>query len=239
MSPRRSRTRLGLDERRAQLLVLGRELFNSRPYDAISIDDIAQAAGISKGLLYHYFDSKLRFYVETVRAAFEEMSDLTEPDPTLPPLEQLDASLDAYLEYVERSGNSYDTLLQSGIGTDPEVQALVEEQRLLVIQRVLKAVGLAEPPPAVRMALRGWLGFIDAACLDWVKHRDVDRKAVRILLANSLHNAMLTAVQMYPQLDIVLPVANPEASATESAAQLAAAIAKAESAPPPATGPKL
>src|SRR5688572_23935942 len=61
--------RLATDERRTQLLDLGRELFNTRPFDDISIDEIAAAAGISKGLLYHYFPSKRHFYVETVREA--------------------------------------------------------------------------------------------------------------------------------------------------------------------------
>ena len=57
----RPRARLSVDERRSQLLDLGRRLFNARPYDAISIDEIAAAAGISKGLLYHYFPEQATF----------------------------------------------------------------------------------------------------------------------------------------------------------------------------------
>jgi AcrR family transcriptional regulator len=55
---REPRTRLDVDERRTQLVELGLEHFGERAYDDVSIDAIAEAAGISKGLLYHYFPTK-------------------------------------------------------------------------------------------------------------------------------------------------------------------------------------
>src|SRR3954452_404911 len=79
------RVRLQIDERRAQLLELGIRLFSTHAYDDISIDDVADAAGISKGLLYHYFQGKREFYVEVIREASLQLRRLTEPDPTLPP----------------------------------------------------------------------------------------------------------------------------------------------------------
>jgi AcrR family transcriptional regulator len=68
-----TRTRLEVEQRRAQLLTLGQELFSSSTYDELSIDDIARAAGISKGLLYHYFPSKRDYYVATIRVAAGEL----------------------------------------------------------------------------------------------------------------------------------------------------------------------
>ena len=227
MARARQRQRLDIDERRRQLIALGRHIFNSRPYDEISIDDIAHAAGISKGLIYHYFESKRRFYVETIRAAFDELRIMTEPDPSLPPLEQLEKSLDGFLDYIEAEGEGYENLLRSGVGSDPEVQALVEQQRQMVIQRVLRSLGLPHAPPTIRMALRGWIGFIDAACLDWVQKKDVNREAVRTLLSNSLQAALLTAVQTDPVLSKVLPPLDPAAPATETAERIALSLASA------------
>ena len=89
MSQEYERAREFFDEL-MQLLQLGRRLFNERAYDEISIDDIAAAAGISKGLLYHYFSSKRVFYVETVRAAATEMIAITAPPPQLSATQQLD-----------------------------------------------------------------------------------------------------------------------------------------------------
>ncbi len=220
----RTRTRLDTDERRGQLIARGRELFSKRPYDEISIDDIAEAVGVSKGLLYHYFDSKRRFYVETVRATLEEMRDVTEPDPTLSPLEQLEASLDRYLDYIERHGSAYETLIRRGIGSDPEVEALVEEERLVVIHRVLRGLGLAEAPPLVRISLRAWLGLVDAACIDWMEHRDVDRNAVRSLLTTSLEAVLVVAAQSTPAM--TLPESVIARTSTSPAAHAAQALAR-------------
>ena len=64
-----ARARFSVDERRAQLLELGLRLFGDRSYDDVSIDDIAREAGVSKGLLYHYFGSKRVFYAACVEHA--------------------------------------------------------------------------------------------------------------------------------------------------------------------------
>jgi AcrR family transcriptional regulator len=82
-------SRLSTDARREQLVALGIEIFSERPFDEVSIDDIAAAAGISKGLLYHYFPSKRDFYVAVIRSAADEMQVMTEPDPALEPRERL------------------------------------------------------------------------------------------------------------------------------------------------------
>src|SRR6188472_2278711 len=101
------RVRLQIDERRKQLLELGIEVFSTQPYEEISIESLAEAAGISKGLLYHYFRGKREFYVETIRAASLQLRALTKPNPALPPVERLRAAIDAHLNYLEEHGAVY------------------------------------------------------------------------------------------------------------------------------------
>src|SRR5690606_22142918 len=119
------RLRLQIDERRAQLLQLGVELFSTRSYDDISIDDVAEAAGISKGLLYHYFQSKRGFYVETIRAASRELRRVSEPDPTLAPAARLRGAIDAHLAYVEEHSAVYAAIYRGGIAVAPEVAEIL------------------------------------------------------------------------------------------------------------------
>src|SRR5258706_10291756 len=95
VAPRR--VRLQIDERRSRLLELGIKLFAKYSYDDISIDQVAEAAGMSKGLLYHYFGNKREFYVETMREASLQLRRVTEPDPSLPPGPRLRAAVDAHL----------------------------------------------------------------------------------------------------------------------------------------------
>src|SRR5689334_2503216 len=120
------RVRLQLDERRTQLLRLGIRMFAARPYDEISIDDVAEAAGISKGLLYHYFHGKREFYVEAIRASSLHLLQLTEPDPLLPPSARLRAAIDAHLNYIQEHGAVYQTIYSGGITVAPEVGAILE-----------------------------------------------------------------------------------------------------------------
>ena len=91
-------TRLDVDERRRRLLELGAQLFARFSYDELSMARIAREAGISKALLYHYFPGKQAYFAATLEEKAAELSALTEPDPSLPPVEQLTGSLGAFLE---------------------------------------------------------------------------------------------------------------------------------------------
>lgn len=176
------RVRLQTDERRNQLLELGSELFNTRSYDEISIDEVAQIAGISKGLLYHYFGSKREFYVETIRAGSLRLRALTEPDTSLPIGQQLSAAIDRHLEYIRDHGKSYAALYRSGATIAPEVLDILEEHREVVMQRFLRALEIPKPKPALRTALRAWIALVENLSLDWIAHRALPPEALRELL---------------------------------------------------------
>jgi AcrR family transcriptional regulator len=192
------RARLSTDARREQLVALGVEMFAERPFDDVSIDDIAAAAGISKGLLYHYFPSKRDFYVAVVRHSADEMQAITETDPELPPLERLADGLDRYLEYVSTHARGFATVLRAGIGSDPEVAAIVEGVRAAMARRILDDVATDEPPPpGIRIAIRGWVGFAEAASLEWLERRELTRDELRELLIRALTGAVAAAGHEY------------------------------------------
>jgi AcrR family transcriptional regulator len=169
---------------------LGGELFSTRPYDEVSVDDLAAAAGISKGLLYHYFPSKRDLYVATLRRSADELLRATEPDPNLGPLERLEVGVDAYLGHVEDNLVGYASLLRGGIGTDSEVSAVVDETRRVMIDRILADIPLDGPAPALRLAVRGWIGFVESAGLEWAERREIERDAVRSILVRVLQAAV-------------------------------------------------
>ncbi len=61
-----SARRLTAKQRRQQLYVIALELFAQRGYRATTMDDIAEAAGVTKPLLYQHFSSKRALYLELV-----------------------------------------------------------------------------------------------------------------------------------------------------------------------------
>ena len=186
-------TRMQVDERRRQLLELGAGLFATHSFGELSMARIAREAGISKALLYHYFPSKQDFFVATLRQGAEEIARRTAPDPNLPPLEALAASLDAFLGWIEENETSYRKLMESA-GSVPGVKALIDEIRDATSARILDGLGAGDPPPPqMRAAARGWLWFMDGAILDWLEHRDMERAELRDLLLRSLAGSLSAA----------------------------------------------
>ncbi len=185
--------RMQLDERRAQLLALGADLFARYSYDELSMARIAREAGISKALLYHYFPSKRDYFVGAFQAAAEEVARRTEPDPSLPPLEALQFSITAYLGWVEENASAYRRLIESA-GSADDARSLVQEMRIRTSERILEGLGAGSAPPAkARTAVRAWLWFMDGAILDWLEHRDMEAPELGGLLVGSLAGALAAA----------------------------------------------
>ena len=186
-------TRLDVDERRRLLLDKGADLFTRFSYDELSMARIAKEAGISKALLYHYFPSKEAYFVATLEEKAAELQQRTEPDPSLPPFEQLAGSLEAYLIWIDENAGSFDRMIRSS-GAVPEVRALLDRVRADTVKRISEGLSEGAPPsPILRTAVRGWIGFMDGACLDWVEHRDIDRETLHGLLLGTLMGAVLAA----------------------------------------------
>jgi AcrR family transcriptional regulator len=132
------------------------------------------------------------------------MEGRTEPDPALAPLERLSAALDRYLEYVETHARGYATVLRAGIGSDPAVADIVEEVRGAMVARLLDDLPVTpegeEPPAALRVAVRGWVGFVEAASLDWLEHGGLGRADLREMLVAALGGAVSAAAGADPRV---------------------------------------
>jgi AcrR family transcriptional regulator len=161
--------RLTVGARREQLLDLGLRLFGSKPYDEISIGEIAQMAGMSKGLLYHYFPSKRDFYVACVRAAALQLRRLIRPDPSLPLSEQVRRSLSLYLDHVRANLDKTQAFVRGGIGCDPEVLEVTEATRQAVWESLLAGVRASDEDRLLRFAVRSWVRFVEVMALEWAE----------------------------------------------------------------------
>ena len=197
VAPRR--VRLQIDERRVQLLDLGIRLFSTHSYEDISVDDVAAAAGISKGLLYHYFKGKREFYVETIRAASLKLRRLTKPHAELPPAARLRAAIDAHLNYVQEYGAVYTAIHRSGVAIAPEISDILEEHREVVMRYFLQNLEISKPRPVLRAALRAWIAMVEGSSLDWVSHPELARDDLRELLVSSYVSILAKALELDPR----------------------------------------
>ena len=89
---------------------------------------------------------------------------------------------------------AYAKLLRTA-GEVPEVREIVEDVRGQTAERILRGVvpDGAQVPPTARAAVRGWLWFMDGACLDWIEHRDLSRDELRGLLLGTLVGALMAS----------------------------------------------
>lgn len=200
------------EDRREQLLCAGGQLLADRPYDELSIDDIARAAGISKGLLYHYFPTKRDFLIALLSREADRVTELTAPDPRVDPPEQIDAGLDAFLDYVSARATGWSTLFRTRGGGDAEIRAVLEQARERRIAVLIGSIGAwfedpaaAHDSPVLRSAVQGWTFFVEGILLRWLDRRDMERADLRELLRCALTDAVATATRLDPALRLADP----------------------------------
>jgi AcrR family transcriptional regulator len=190
--------RLSADDRRAQLIELGREMFNSRRYSEISVDDIAQAASISIGLLYHYFGSKKEFFLAGLQQGAQELLDASAPDRDISPAMQVITGLKGYLDYVEAHSFGYLNLksFQNEAIAMPELSDVNEQFRETIVDRYLQDMPPDMVVNATRVALKGYVGFTDTLVLDWLEHRSLDRQTLEKIIISCFCGAVRTALRI-------------------------------------------
>jgi len=197
--------RLNVDERRRRLIEAGSRLFAEHAFEEISMRQIATATGISKSLLYHYFPSKTELFKAAVQQHADDLQHLIQPDGDRPPLEELASNLDAYLAWIEDNARTWSKLMQSA-ATLPEARTIVEGFRERTLQQIVTGLtGANQPRPALRTALKGWLGYIDAAILDWIDNDGLARAQLRDMLVAAFGAAVIAAQQVDPDISLPLP----------------------------------
>jgi AcrR family transcriptional regulator len=189
------RTRLRTEQRRAQLLAIGAELFARRPYEDVSIEEVADIAHISSGLLYHYFPSKRAFFLAIVEDESAKLLHASGPDPALAPLDQLKAGLEVYIDYAERHADSFRVAQQAAITDNDLAQirnARINAQRDRILTNLSTLMTVNEE---TRIAVTAWLAFVPAAILDWIDNPGITREQLRDLCAR----ALWAAIGLQPQ----------------------------------------
>ncbi|MEU8798437.1 TetR/AcrR family transcriptional regulator [Spirillospora sp. NPDC048819] len=198
------RVRKGPDERREQILKCARALFRERPYGSVSNTEIAAAAGVSRGLLNHYFGTKRDLYL----AAVAQM--LAVPPIPVPAFvegamvpDRIDQSIEAWLELLQRNRTTWITALDmSASGVDAELVEILEEGRESAVDHMAEVVGLAPATrehPEIRAAFRGYSGMAEATTREWLKYGRLDRDQVHLMLKEVLLHLLDRVVPQFVQ----------------------------------------
>ena len=95
-----------------------------KPLDQLTIEELSARAGVSRGLLFHYFGSKQGLHRDVVRTARDSMLHATEPIPDLPPLERLHDTLARIVAFVREHSGTFYSLVRGVASGDTDIVTL-------------------------------------------------------------------------------------------------------------------
>ncbi|MER5834650.1 TetR/AcrR family transcriptional regulator [Streptomyces sp. NPDC002130] len=187
------RRRMGVDERRQQLIGVALELFSRRSPDEVSIDEIASAAGISRPLVYHYFPGKLSLYEAALQRASDDLA-ARFVEPHEGPLgARLLRVMHRYFDFVDEHGPGFSALMRGGpaVGSST-TNALVDSVRQAAYVQILSHLGVTDPPARLELVVRSWISLAESTALIWLDGRRIPREELEPQLVNDF--AALAAV---------------------------------------------
>ncbi|MEU8846007.1 TetR/AcrR family transcriptional regulator [Streptomyces sp. NPDC048564] len=162
--------RLSVEERRSQLLNAALTLFAHRAPEDVSLDDVAEAAGVSRPLVYRYFPGgKQQLYEAALRSAAEELQHCFDEPREGPLVPRLSRALDRYLTFVDQHDAGFSALLQGGsVVETSRTTAIVDGVRRAAAEHILRHLGVSDPGRLLRMTVRMWITAVEAASLIWL-----------------------------------------------------------------------
>lgn len=186
-TPPERRSRMGSEERRAQLVALGVASLVDRPLEAVSIEGLAAEADVSRGLLFHYFGSKQGLRHAIVLTARDAMLHATEPRQELPPLDRLADTLERFVGFVRSHRGTFHALVRGASAGDAEVRALVDEARAVNAERVVAVfLELGRPDtPMLRATLRAWVAYVEEMLVEVAIGTDTPASELTAVLVRS------------------------------------------------------
>ncbi|WP_107085302.1 TetR/AcrR family transcriptional regulator [Streptomyces maremycinicus] len=187
------RRRMGVEERRQQLIGVALELFAQRSPDEVSIDEIAAAAGISRPLVYHYFPGKLSLYEAALKRASEDLASRFAEPHDGPLGSRLLRVMRRYFDFVDAHGPGFSALMRGGpaVGSST-TNALIDSVRQSAYEHILAHLGVPDAPPRLELIVRSWISLAESTALIWLDGRRIPREELEVQLVQDF--AALTAV---------------------------------------------
>lgn len=191
--------RLEPDARREEILECAVRLFGERPYAAVSTTEIANEAGVARGLLNHYFGTKRDLYLAVVRrmVMIPSVDDAVVSSGSL--RLRVERSVDWFLDVIGQHGATFVAVTgAAGVGDDPEIEQILAAADDIAARKVLETLGVAShPTEAQRAAVRAYGGMAKAAIREWVRNDELTRAEVHLLLSRAL---LAVAKHVLPEL---------------------------------------
>jgi AcrR family transcriptional regulator len=181
-APRSRPRRLGATQRREQLVTTAQRLFGERGYRATTMEDIANAAGVTKPLLYQHFVSKRALYLELVHQVSSELLEALSAAHARSngPREMVDNGLGAYFELIVTHEDAFRLLFGRQAPDDPELFVAVRKVETAVIDLIEAHMPTNLAPAHRRLLAYTIIGVAEAGTRYWVEQSRKDAAAAML-----------------------------------------------------------
>jgi AcrR family transcriptional regulator len=186
---------MSAQERRAQLIRIGRDVFAERGFEGSAIEEIAERAKVSKPLVYEHFGGKEGLHAVVIDHEVQELMSrlLASLEDVEPPRAQLERVVDAFLRYVEEEQAGFRVLVRdapvgSGGGSLPSVLADVATSVEALLSRELKARGYDRKMAPI--LARAMVGMVALTGQWWLDEGKPKRDVVTANLVNLVWNGL-------------------------------------------------
>ena len=164
-------TRLPAARRRRQLLEVALKVFAEQGFYVTSMSDIAEAAGVTKPVLYQHFTSKRELYGQLLTEVGNQIQDaITKAVATAQsPREQVEQGFAAYFQFVDSHRDAFQLFYASGSWRDAEFSAITHEVENTLAEQVAGLIEIEGLSAEGRRLLgHGIVGMIEGASTHWL-----------------------------------------------------------------------
>ena len=186
-------SRLDPSQRHDQFLDAANALFAERPYEDVSVEDIARGAGVTRGLVHHYFGGRKEVYIGLIERLGAQRKDEFRAPVGRSARARVADTVSRWLDWTEANRTVYLATMGRGEDiADPDISQVVAElvRRAVALLTMFHA-DIAEDSPRLRYALECWTGLNRAATRRWLRG-DATRDATHELLASTLEHVLRT-----------------------------------------------
>lgn len=172
--------RLAPSDRRRQLIDVARQLVDEKPLEEVTVEEAARRAGVSAGLVFHYFGTGQAFRRAIAEQIAEELLARLAPDPAHSHVQQLRAALDGIAEYVESHPSVYLAVSRLSGGSLQDLGDTYQGILGTLSEWITDALADAGVPgtPRVAAGVSGWIAFTEDVLLGWLTERRMTRAEV-------------------------------------------------------------
>ncbi|HEY2173105.1 MAG TPA: TetR/AcrR family transcriptional regulator [Mycobacteriales bacterium] len=192
---------------RGKLLDAAVQLFADKPYDEVSVHDLANAAGVAYGLIAHHFGNKRGIHLEAMRQIARKLTQA--PPPPGPPGMRIRHLIRDHLAAIEQNPTAYLGLMLSA---DPDSHAIIDSAKQFAVQSTSEILGLDPERPALRLVLRSWFVTVNEVAVVWIQDGFLFPAEDMVeLLTACLAELLRQAARLDSALDPAAGVIGPEA----------------------------